>query len=354
MVMMDMSDEFDAVKELFEDSTPTRAESGRLRADLMDHIANTELATHLRTYTSSADVDEVTVRRLRKRLDHHIETTSRSVRRRWAFALGAAAAIVAMVSVGLWLGGPANPAQALLDVAQATQALPNDEFAGATVERSVDQLVLQVEPKPGGDATVIAYQLPISQIIRTAPDGSFQITTSYRQLRFFEPTPTDVADALQEPFPPGQPETFTFPPQQPDPDTDILTGDPAVLADRVTDRIQRFGPEDVPTEVQVLELVSSLFGQAVPTPQQRAAMLRVIADTDGIAYMTDAETGAVTATADHHYEDGTPVRLSLTFDRHGWLIRKVETLLDGYPELAVPAGTPASDTRYQPPTVLSP
>ena len=83
-------------------------------------------------------------------------------------------------------------------------------------------------------------------------------------------------------------------------------------------------------------------------------MLRVIADTDGISYTTDTGTGNVTATTAYEYENGTPVRLSLTFDKRGWLIRKVETLLDGYPELLVPAGTHASDARFLPPTIVTP
>ena len=213
-------------------SRPERRRSGSA-LDLMDHISNSELAGELRTRSTDVDVDEVTAHRLRKRLNNHIGTAHRQVRRRRAWALGAAAVVVTAVSVGFWIGGATNPAQALLDIAQVTEALPSNEFAGAIVERSEDQLVLQIESTPGRDGDLVAYQVPVSQVIRTASDGSFQITTSYGQLQFFAPTPSDVADTLQVPFPLDQPETVTFPPPQPDADIEILTDNPVVLAERI-------------------------------------------------------------------------------------------------------------------------
>ena len=170
-------------------------------------------------------------------------------------------------------------------------------------------------------------------------------------MRFFEPVTSEIAVLLQQPYPVDQPDVATFP--APEATDQPLTDDAALLEDRLLDEIRRFGPPEVPEAVQLLGRIESLYAEALPTPLERAAMLTVVARTDGIEVASHPD-GTVTASTTFTYEDGAPVSLTLRFDPEGWLVRSTESLIDGYPDLAVPPDTPTFDTRYSIPTVPSP
>lgn len=350
-----MDDDLRRLKELAVDVDPSAEASERMRASLMDHIANTQLSAEIRAAVEPVEPTEVAVARMRHRVTEHI--TPRPKRTYWRQGALAALAVaaLALAFVLVPLGSRDPGAIALLTIAEAVRAIPDTEFGDATVEHRSDRLVLTIElvDTPDGSMNEVAFHLPITQAHRIDADGAIQVDETAGELRFFTPVDKDVAAALEAFYSVGITETSTFPPSEVPSDGAILTDDPVALSERIHRRIDQFGPPDVPVEIQVMWEVASIYKNDLPTNSEKAALLTVLAETDGLTLNVDDPTGAVTASAQDEYDDGTRIGYSLVFSRDGWLIRETETLIDGIPDLGVPAGTATFDTNYEPPTVAS-
>lgn len=344
-----MDDDLRRLRNLVVDGAPSEEATERMRASLIGHIANTQLRDEIAGAVDVPELDEVASARMRRTLmDHVAPKPKRTSKRRVVAVIAVAAAAVVFALIPL--GGGDTGAVALLDIAEAVMTVPDTDFGDAAVERRSDQLVLVIESVDGEE---VAFHRPATEVWRMAPDGMLQVEYTVDELRFFTPVDQNTMAALNEVHAVGRTETATYPSSDDPQEPSTLTDDADVLSERIYRDIERFGPPEVPVNVQVLRRVASIYSEELPTNSERAALLTVVSDTKDITYTADDTTGTVTASIRYTRQDGTPVEYALVFDPNGWLIRETETLLDGIPEMNVPAGTPELDVIYQPP-VTSP
>jgi hypothetical protein len=323
-----------------------------MRASLLDHIANTQLRDDLLLLTEQPAPTRLAVVRIRHGLSKHIRYGGRHRRLgRAAIALGTVAVIVVAVVATMTLRS--DPAEAIRNIAEAVAKIPNEDFTGATIERRLEQTILVVEPVDLDDpaAIEVAFHLPITEIHRTAPDGSFQTEETFGEPSFFQPLDDASIAVVRERYAVGETETSTYPPPDLPDEAALLTDDADLLAERINTQISRFGPPEIPHSVQIISIVGSIYNATLPTATERAALLEVLASTPGLDFPQPEDPDTVEAAVSYAYDDGTAVRLVIVFDARGWLVRETETLLDGIADLAVPPGTPVFDRRFTPPVV---
>ncbi len=345
-----MDDDLRRLRNLVVDGAPSEEATERMRASLMGHIANTQLRDEIAATVDVPELDEVASARMRRTLMNHVAPKPKRTSKRRVVAAVIAVAAAATVFALIPLGGNDTGAVALLNIAEAVMTVPDTDFSDAAVERRSDQLLLVIESVDGEE---VAFHRPATEVWRMAPDGVFQVEYTVDDLRFFTPVDQDTLETLNEVHAVGRTETATYPPSDDPQEPSMLTDDAGVLSERIYRDIERFGPPEVPVNVQVLRRVASIYSEELPTNSERAALLTVVSDTRDVTYAADDTTGTVTASIRYTRSDGTPVEYALVFDSDGWLIRETETLLDGIPEMNVPAGTPELDVIYQLP-VTSP
>lgn len=331
------------------DMPPSTVE--RMRVSLLDHIANAQLRIDLMSLVKHQEPTRLETARMHRHLSAHLEKRpSRGVVRKAAVGLAAVVAVITVVFVAATMVRT-DPAEAVRNVAEVVSTIPDEQFTGVAIERRLDQTVLVVEPVDLDDpaSVEVAFLLPITEIRRTAPDGSFQKEEAIGDPVFFAPIDQASASAIRQRYDVGQTRTSTFPPSDPPDEQALLTDDPALLARRIDGRITRFGPPEIPRAVQVVSMVASIYQATLPTASERAALLEVLASTLGLEYPTPSQPDTVEVAVDYSYEDGAPVRLVIVFDQDGWLIEETESLFDGIPHLNVPPGTPAFDRIFTPP-----
>lgn len=331
------------------DSDAERTE--RMRTSLLDHIANEQMKGDLRALVDVAEPSSLESARMRRALvDKLTKPGARPAWRRVAVALtGAAAAMTLALLIVTMVG--TDPAEAVRNVAAAVATIPDEEFTKTEVERRIDQTVLVIEPIDADDplATEAAFLLPITEIQRLAPDGSLQKEETTGEPAFFTPVDDTSVTIIRERLRVGEAQVSTFPPSTPPDEEAMLTDDPELLADRINETITRFGPPEIPHEVQVVSMVASIYNATLPTPSERAALLEVLASTSGLEFPPPQAADTVEVAVNYTYDDGAAARLSLILDSQGWLVRETESLLDGIDALSIPPGTAVFDRVFTPP-----
>lgn len=343
--------EFDWLTDLTEsvDLDAERTES--MRASLLDHIANEQMKDDLLAFVDTNEPSPLESARMRRAsVDKLNEPETRPAWRRVATALTAVAAAITLALITITTVGT-DSAEAVRNVAEAVATIPDEDFTTTEVERRIDQTILVVEPIDINDpsATEVAFLLPITEIQRFAPDGSLQKEETVGEPRFFVPADSVSVAIIRERFLVGETQISTFPPTAPSDEAAILTDDPELLADRINETISRFGPPEIPHEVQVVSMVASIYNATLPTSSERAALLEVLASTSGLEFPSPQLGGTVEVVVNYAYDDGTAVRLTIVLDTQGWLVRETESLLDGIDALSVPPGTAVFERLFTPP-----
>jgi len=345
--------EFDWLTDLTESVDLDAERTERMRASLLDHIANEQMKDDLLAFVNTNEPSPLESARMRRVLvDKLSEPETRPAWRRVATALAAVAAGITLALIAITTVGT-DSAEAVRNVAEAVATIPDEDFTTTEVERRIDQTILIVEPIDIDDpsATEVAFLLPITETQRSAPDGSLQKEEITGEPIFFTPADDTSATIIRERYRVGETQISTFPPSPPSDEAAILTDDPELLADRINETITRFGPPEIPHEVQVVSMVASIYNATFPTSSERAALLEVLASTSGLEFPSPQLAGTVEVAINYTYDDGTAVRLSIVLDGQGWLVRETESLLDGVNALSVPPGTAVFDRLFTPPIV---
>jgi hypothetical protein len=343
--------EFDWLTDLTEAVDVDAERSERMRASLLDHIANEQMKGDLLTFVDADEPLPLESARMRRAfVDKLNEPEARPTWRRVAAALAAVAAAITLALITVATVGT-DSAEAVRNVAKAVATIPDEDFTTAEIERRMDQTILIVEPIDIDDplASEVAFLLPITEIQRSAPDGSLQKEEAVGEPTFFTPVDDTSATIIRDRYHVGETQTSTFPPSAPTDEAAILTDDPELLADRINETIRRFGPPEVPHEVQVVSMVASIYNATLPTASERAALLEVLASTSGLEFPSPQRGGTVEVAVNYAYDDGTAVRLTIVLDSQGWLVRETEYLLNGIDALSVPAGAAVFDRLFTPP-----
>lgn len=343
--------EFDWLTDLTEEVDLDSDRTERMRASLLDHIANEQMKDDLLTFVDADEPSPLESARMRRALfDKLNEPEARPAWRRVAAALTAVAAAITLALIAITTVGT-DSAEAVRNVAEAVATIPDEDFTTTEIERRIDQTILVIEPIDIDDpsATEVGFLLPITEIQRSAPDGSRQKEETTGEPTFFTAVDDTSAAIIRERYRVGETQISTFPPSPPSDEAAILTEDPKLLADRINETISRFGPPEIPHEVQVVSMVASIYNATLPTSSERAALLEVLASTPGLEFPSPQHAGTVEVAINYSYDDGTSVRLLLVLDTRGWLVRETESLLDGIDALSVPPGTAVFDRLFTPP-----
>jgi hypothetical protein len=102
---------------------------------------------------------------------------------------------------------------------------------------------------------------------------------------------------------------------------------------------------------RLLRLAAGLLRETGAQSDLRAAVLRVLARTDGLTVATGPEPGMLQASSSYVDEAGT-WSYTLGFDAQGNLIAETEAAVTGIPGAGVPPGTEIFKARYQPTVVI--
>ncbi|KAA3637570.1 MAG: hypothetical protein DWP92_07545 [Armatimonadetes bacterium] len=345
--------EFDWLTSLTQNAELDAKRTERMRASLLDHIANAQLKDDLILLVGDHPPTPLESARMRRRLEDKLKgPETRAAWRRVVGALTAVAAAIILAVIAITTVGT-DSAEAVRNVAEAVATIPDEDFTTTEVERRMDQTILIVEPIDTDDSstTEVAFLLPITEIRRSDPGGSLQKEETTGEPTFFTPVDDASAAIIRSRFLVGETEISTFPPPASSDEAAILTNDPELLADRINETITRFGPPEIPREAQVVSMVASIYTITLPTSSERAALLEVLASTPGLEFPSPQLADTVEVATNYTYDDGTAVRLTIVLDAQGWLVRETETLLDGIEALSVPRGTPVFDRRFTPPDV---
>lgn len=345
--------EFDWLTDLTEEVDLDAQRTERMRASLLDHIANEQMKDDLLAFVGADEPSPLESARMRRVLvDKLNESEARPPWRRAAAALTAVAAGIILILIAITTVGT-DSAEAVRNVAEAVATIPDEDFTTTEVERRIDQTILVVEPIDINNplASEVAFLLPVSEIQRSAPDGSLQKEETFGEPTFFTPAHDTSVTIIRDRYHVGETQTSTFPPSAPTDEAAILTDDPELLADRINETIRRFGPPEIPHEVQVVSKVASIYDAALPTASERAALMEVLASTSGLEFPSPQRAGTVEVAVNYTYDDGTAVRLTIVLDSQGWLVRETESLLDGIDALAVPPGTAVFERQFTPPVM---
>ncbi|MEA3503081.1 MAG: hypothetical protein U9R47_09930 [Actinomycetota bacterium] len=339
--------EFDWLRSLAEDPIPTEAWIDKTRGRLLDYAL---------VGAVSVDDDSAAEEKPRTRLRPTRFGRGRPtrIRMRW---VSATAFVLVVSTLVISVALRPTPAIGLLDVARATEVLPSTEFIGAQVIRTIDEEILVIEQiaTNGETARRVMYLLPRTQIRRQAADGSLQIETVPGMPVFFTPDDEEFfGEAVEQRVQPGviTIETFTEP-EESGSGIGLLTDDADVLAQRLAHDIAIYGDSALPDGVETMQWIANIYRSELPTPTERAALLRVLAGVGGIdaAPVGDFDGAGATLTHSGH---GTRERFTLHFDGAGWLVFEEVLLLDGIPEVGVPAGVALQRSHYEPPRLAEP
>jgi hypothetical protein len=276
-------------------------------------------------------------------------------RKATAFALAAIAVVAAAVGWVL-LQAPPSAQAALERLATAVERIPPAEFPpGALLYTKSEQVSLAVLPGselPQLGREQIALLLPRTREIWIAPEGSIRLRVTTGTPIFFDErtaqafAQSDLASVLGVDA--TTVETHASCPECIDP-TDWPT-DPDQLEQAM--RVELQGePQDLPISVRLLDLAASLLRETGAQPDLRAAVLRVLAHTDGLTVDQPAESPLLQVSAGYQDESGRWTR-TIGFDAYGNLITDTLTTLDGIPSAGVPANTNINQAVYQPTTIV--
>lgn len=338
-------DELLGINELVNSGEPDPATFAAARAALRDHIENTALRNDLAALV--ADVPEpagLDRRRFASR------------RRRWRLPVALAAAVLIVIALAatmvVTLLRP-SPATALLSLAEIVETLPSDEFQDAAVQRVSHAEVIRIEPRdihdPARGLAVMSVQQ--DEIREVSITGQLRLSTTVRDVSFLTPVTDEKATELGARIGVGTTTVETFEaPVDLGVDASLITEDAEKLSTSLRDQVARFGRSDVPDSVEILMEIRDLHSAMLLTPLQRAAVLRVIADLDGLQFAETVD-GEVDVTAEYASDDGRHLYV-LRFDGEGWLIGETLINFDGIPGTEITAAVTELDAVYEKPQLL--
>lgn len=284
------------------------------------------------------------------------QTRNTSVRERWSL-IGATAALLLIVAVGVQLTRPtpASASAALSEIAYAASlvdplVVPAQSFA---YTRSV-RTSLSVQPlvAPGEDdesARLIASLHPLVREAWMGSGGFVQLREQVGPPVFF--TPEDEAAyyelGLDQVDFVGETITRTLSGVT----TTLESQDWPTEPDQLLELIRSLFPpdQDLPEAVQILDLALDLIRESGPSPELRAAVIRLLLDLD-LELDERSETGDATFAVT--YQGWVTVRDTFTLDLKGNLIAETTTMLEPDLELSIPAGTVIDQAVYEPTIIV--
>jgi hypothetical protein len=303
----------------------------------------------IRREAAPAEPSEEDVDRARQRLQAAILAEREKVKRparRWLVpSLVTTVLLLVVVGVAILRSTPAEAA--LAEVAEAARvATPIEIPQGSFIYTRSERVDLAIRPgvEFGLDQEFVAYLLPSTREVWRQPETEFiQIHTTNHTPTFFDP---DVDDAY---YRLGLDATDSLGETQ----IEQLTGvsdplfevdwptEPAALHEALRGYAAK-GGDDRPEEAQVFDLATDLLREADPTPELRAAVVEVLARLPiDLLERTDQ-----TITVGVTYTTPTPTRGTITLSPEGELLAEASTLLEGDPELGIPADTTIVKVDY--------
>lgn len=297
-----------------------------------------------------ADPSEEDIELARQRLQAAIHREQQKRRRpagRWlAPSLAIVILLLAVGGVALFRSTPAQAA--LAEVAEAArQATPLEVPEGSFIYTRSERVDLAIRPGSefGFDQEFVAYLLASTREVWKQPETEFiRIRTINHTPTFFDP---DVEDAY---YRLGLYATDHLGEIQ----TEQLTGvidplleedwptEPGALHEALRDYAAQ-GGDQRPRGVQVFDLATDLLREADPSPELRGAVIDVLARLP----VELVERTSQTITLGITYATPITTRDTITLNSDGVLLAETSTLLEGDPDVGIPANTEVLRADYQ-------
>lgn len=277
-----------------------------------------------------------------------------TIRKRWGLVGGSAAGLL-IVAFAIQLARPTPASAALSEIAYAASLvdpliIPSQSFA---YTRSV-QTALSVKPlvAPGQtdeSAAWIASLHPQTREAWMGSGGVVQLREEFGRPTFFTPEEEAAYYELGLDQVDHVGETLTR----------TMTGVTSTLEsqdwptepDRLLELIRSLLRPDqpLPEAVAILDTALDLLRESGPSPELRAAVIRVLLDLD-LELAERSQNGDATFTVT--YDGPVPTRDTFTLDLKGNLIAETTTWLEADLELSIPAGTVVHEAVYEPTIVV--
>lgn len=274
--------------------------------------------------------------------------------RRWAaMTASAVAAGVAAVLVVPVVGQQSAATAALTEFSEAMEATdPVDLRAGSYAYTRSRTVALSVVPDVAfddGSEGPIAYLLPTDREVWVGPEG-LQMNVTIGAPTFFseDDEARYYAAGLDEADEVGRTRTETF-----SAPTSILEErawptDPQRLRREILGLVPP--SRGLPADVEVLDIALDLLRETAAPPALRAAVLRMLADLDGIELAERRRDGGATFAVT--YRDQFMTRQAFTLDGDGNLVAETQMLLEPDQSLGIPADTAVWHANYEPPEIV--
>lgn len=303
----------------------------------------------IRQETVAAEPSKDDYRQARQRLQAAIlrEQQRRGRQVRWLVPTLATLLLVLVVGgVALFRSSPAEAA--LAEVAEAARAAtPLEVPHGSFIYTRSERLDLAIRPgiEFGLDDEFVAYLIPSTREVWRQPDTEFiQIRTTNHPPVFFDRI---VDDAYYQQ---GIGETDQLGETQ----HEQLTGvaDPLLQIDWPTqpdalhEALREYatqGGDERPEAVQIFDLATDLLREANPTPELRASVVEVLARLPVELVEQTGETITIGIT----YPTPMQTRDTITLGSEGELLAEKSILLEGDPQLGIPADTTILKVEYK-------
>jgi hypothetical protein len=304
----------------------------------------------IRGETVPAEPSEDDFQRARKRLQAAIlgeqQRQGRQIRRWLIPALASLLAVLVVGGVALFRPSPAEAA--LAEIAEAARAAtPLEVPQGSFIYTRSERVDLAVRPGSefGRDDEFVAYLIPSTREVWRQPDTEFiQIRTTNHPPVFFN---SNVKDAY---YHRDLDATDNLDKAQ----TEQLTGvtDPLLEVDWPTqpdplhEALREYaaqGGDQRPEAVQIFDLATDLLRETDRTPELRAAVFEVLARLPVELVEQASETISIGFT----YTTPMPTRDTITLSSDGNLRSESSTLLEGDPQLGIPANTTILKVDYR-------
>lgn len=274
--------------------------------------------------------------------------------KRWAM-IGAIAGAILITVIGMQLARPTPASAALSEIAYAASlvdplTVPTQSFA---YTRSV-HTALSVKPlvAPGESdesAQLIASLNPLIREAWMGSGGFVQLREEYGRPVFFAPEDEAAYYELgldQVDFV-GATVTRTLSGVISTLDSQDWATEPGQLMDQIRSLLRPEQP--LPEKVAILEVALQLIRESGPSPELRAAVIRMLLDLD-LELVERTPSGHATFTVD--YVHSIAIRDTFTLDGDGNLIAETTTWLEADEDLSIPAGTVVDEAMYEPTIIV--
>lgn len=313
----------------------------------------------LRALAGSPEVDAGDLAYIQSRLDAAIQDEKRAHRiqnRRRRVMVWAAAATALVVGASLVLQTTrVSPAEATLEaIAEVVETVDpltvsDSEFVYTRSEVQARSIV----PREALDDLAyegdeLVYLLSSTRETWFGSDGSVQIRTTVHDASFLAPEDEAVyyAAGLDQQDDIGKTDTLTVT----DPAQDDWPTDPHQLDQTIRARMTQ--GQVLPETVEYLTTALNIIREAYISPELRAAILRLIADLDGLEHPADSADEPAEFYIEYP-DQGVMIRFTFRIDSQGYLRFEERVNLEVDTNLGVPADTPVFRAEYTRPTVTA-